>query len=343
MNVSENDSNCNNTGVQTFDTIAVERILYSRTTDIRYVIVVPCVMIFNLLVNSAFLYTVYHSPNLHTVTNVYLVNVAIADILFVEISCILGHLTAYLLSPNQYYDYYGGIGCILSFVVGSSCYFVSLILLTFVTMERYFAICHPIKHRLLRGKFRTTKIIFASWIYALLLSTSMVPLVLSFETFCVVWPSEERELRLNIVSFCVIPQQMTVVLVFILDMVLFLIGAIINVWLYVSIILALFRRANTSSDSNRQKAEQDYIQVAKLLIINGSAFLICQTPHRAIKTSNELMFLLRGTGFLNSTLYSDLQLFNITMLYLSSIINPIIYISVSSTYRNAFMKAFHLK
>ncbi len=37
-------------------------------------------------------------------------------------------------------------------------YFASLFLVTLVSLERFYAVCHPVQHRLIRGMKRTTKL-----------------------------------------------------------------------------------------------------------------------------------------------------------------------------------------
>ena len=49
-------------------------------------IIVTCVMALNLLSNSTFIYIVYLISELRTITNAYLVNMPVADVMYVNLS-----------------------------------------------------------------------------------------------------------------------------------------------------------------------------------------------------------------------------------------------------------------
>ena len=323
--------NC--TEVSILDPTEAVKLLYTPTEEAFNTIVIPCIMAISLLVNSGFIYTVYRSPNLHTVTNTYLVNVAISDILFTGVTCTFQFLTVYLLSPIRDDVYYGEIGCILTLVGSDSTYFTSVLLLTFVTMERYFAICHPIKHRMVSGNARTRNIIIGSWLFGFLLSASLVTPGFQFETSCVEWPEEEKYSDLpRTVTVC-FPSFYSMVF----DLVSFPIVFIVNVSLYIGIITTLRRRAENiisiGGSSNRQQASKESVQVAKMLVTNGIVFLICQTPLRALSITG--IFYYQTTPF-----HAELMVTSLVILFTNSIINPFIYISLSATYRRAFLKVF---
>ncbi len=325
--------NC--TEVSVLDPTEAVKLLYTPTEEAFNTIVIPCIMTISLLVNSGFIYTVYRSPNLHTVTNTYLVNVAIGDILLTGISCTFQFLTVYLLSPLRDDVYYGKIGCILTLVGAEGTYFTSILLLTFVTLERHFAICHPIKHRMINGKSRTRNIIMGSWLFGFLLSASLTAGI-RFETSCVIWPKEDK--------YSDLPRAFTVCFPSfysgLFDLVSFPIVYIVNVSLYFRIISTLRKRAENitsiGGSSNRQQASKESGQVAKMLVTNGIVFLLCQTPFRVMTT-------LEAFGIFDyhtSPRHAELTVISLVILFTNSIINPFIYISLSPTYRRAFLKVF---
>ena len=336
----ENTSYCNRTIEGVLDPIEAVKLLYTPTEEALNTIVIPCIMAISILVNSAFIYTVYCSPNLHTVTNAYLVNVAVSDILFIGISGTFHYLSVYLLSPLRNDVYYGEIGCVLTLMGTDTAYFTSVLLLTFVTMERYFAICHPFKQRMISGKSRTRNIIIGSWLFGCLLSASFVTSGFQFETSCVIWPEEEK--------YSDLPRAVTVCFPFFysmgFDLVSFPIVFIVNVSLYIGIITALRRRAeniiSVGGRSNQQQASKESVQVAKMLVTNGIVFLICQTPLRVLTA-------LSITGIADyhtMPFHAELMVTSLVFLFTNCIINPFIYmyISLSASYQRAFLKVFGL-
>ena len=75
-------------------------------------------MAVSFISNCTFIYTVYSIPELRTITNAYLVNMAVADIIFVEIDGTLNYLLPYMMSPVKANVHYGLIECIIRCLVG---------------------------------------------------------------------------------------------------------------------------------------------------------------------------------------------------------------------------------
>ncbi|XP_072037022.1 uncharacterized protein [Amphiura filiformis] len=71
-----------------------------------------------------------------------------------------------------------------------SCFItVSFGLVTLVSLERFLAICYPIKHHLMKGTRRTFKLICCAWIMGL---TSLTDLIFTdFTTSCIMWPQND--------------------------------------------------------------------------------------------------------------------------------------------------------
>ena len=60
-------------------------ILYSPVQHVLSGVLVPCMMAVSFLSNSAFILIVYRMPELCTITNAYLVNMAVADLVYIEL------------------------------------------------------------------------------------------------------------------------------------------------------------------------------------------------------------------------------------------------------------------
>ena len=130
----------------------VAEILYSAGESVLSGIIVPCIVVVSFLSNSTFIYTVYRVTELRTITNAYLVNMAVADIIYVEICGTLYHVFPYMVSPLKGNVHYGQIECITRSLVGVTGFYTSFILVTCVAVERYLAICHPLYQHMVSGK-----------------------------------------------------------------------------------------------------------------------------------------------------------------------------------------------
>ncbi len=112
---------------------------------------------------------VYKSKSLRTITNIYLVNLAVADSLYLLYSCTV-NLAIYFWSPFKenrgfYPDNHGS--CISEQIILVSTFYASLFLIFIVSIERYLAICRPLKHRALASKRRTWTICVVTWLVAI--------------------------------------------------------------------------------------------------------------------------------------------------------------------------------
>ncbi|XP_072033229.1 thyrotropin-releasing hormone receptor-like [Amphiura filiformis] len=288
--------------------------LWSPLEDLFFTVVLPCIMLIGFIGNVSFLLAVIRVRAMQTITNAYLANVAFADFLFVVYSCAIYFIT-YLLTPvRNDVPYRSNVGCICSFGMIYLTYFASLNLITFVTVERYFAVCRPFQHLMVSGKSRTIKIIIASWF-----CDTIHPDVYILSEACQTSP--------------------------------FFIALIINLFMYTRIIKALNNRPATKSESSQHSdhagAQQKQTirvrnQVARLLIINGTIFFLSQFPYRILSINNILQQAI-GIGFLNRQQYGMLLVISRCLILINSCANPIVYVTTSEFYRKGFKKAFECK
>ena len=193
VNNSFNDVGC------PYDTIVdlrynlttAEEYLYTPLEVIFITVVIPILLFVGTTGNLAFIYTVMTVKNMKTVTNTYLTYVALADILFSNISCVSYFLNYFLSHVRFDVPYRSFAGCMLTFHSVMATYFTSLFLITFVTIERYYAICQPLKHMMITGKKRTFKIILSSWSLSVVFGACVALRYSRLETFCIIWPDDE--------------------------------------------------------------------------------------------------------------------------------------------------------
>ncbi|XP_072021074.1 neuromedin-U receptor 2-like [Amphiura filiformis] len=340
------DCNINNTwNLSRYNDVA-QAILWSRTEDILFTIGLPVIFCVGVVGNLSFLFALLRVPAMRTVTNAYLANVAAADLWFITWTFCL-YLPIYYISPvRNDVPWTSNIGC--GIVLGFSYlgYYASVMLITIVTAERYFAICRPFQHRMIAGKKHTLQMIYFSWITAIILFAITLPSWSSIVMRCIIWPDTEtyRDFPTQIWQCSgnspASPNFKVFVIGEIIGAVLFYIIVPVNIFMYGSIIYTLSKRTETFADKQKTElATRTRNQVARLLIVNGSVFLLCQAPYRVINI-HYFTLLATGQGLLSLKNYGIIILTSRLLVLLNSCCNPFIYLTTSSFYRKAFREAF---
>ena len=341
-------TNCkNDTFLNLSDPEKAQIYLFTPSDDLFFTWILPAVLFICLFGNSAFIFTVVRVPSMRTVTNNYLLHVAILDIIFVTVS--VGNvLYAWLTSPISVdVPYRSFVGCMLTFHSVYTTYFASILLITFVTVERYYAICKPLQHRAVAGKSRTNRIIVASWITGVLLAACVTPRYSGFMmTQCVEWPDSEEFKHLpTTINNCSAVHPDTLLISTMLHLVLLFLVMLINIFMYISIIRALGQRPtlgntldNVANQVQQRQSQRVRNQVARLLIINGTIFFLCQSPAR-FSSLHTLMVQITGSGIITDPQYGTLLSIGRFLVFINSCVNPFIYVATSSVYREAFLEA----
>ncbi|XP_038063715.1 galanin receptor 2a-like [Patiria miniata] len=205
-----------------------------------------------------------------SITNLLILNQSLIDlgdsILFLAIR--FGHV-----APSDDVTVWGEIVCRLwiSEYFMWSLFIASTVNLVFVSLERYLAICHPVKHRNVftkrLAKFGMTLV----WIIGLTYQAYWPSIQYYAEGVCYpLWPS-------------VVLQRIMGVVLFLCE---FLIPLTIMTFSYVSIILALRGRSNGKTNNTFQQAKKN---VTTTLCLVFMSYVICWTP-------TEFTFLLFNLG-----------------------------------------------
>ena len=299
---------------------------YTLTETLIIVAVLPAISVIGILLNSAFLFTLYRVKDMKTDTNIYLANLAIVDGL-VLIIVPAEILKDYLYSPVIQLDVTfferhhlcGILFLLVPFFTFTSSFFISL-----VALERYTAICRPAIHRQSNSKSRTFKLSLMSWIASFVIVACHNG-SFSNDDVCMVLPSAPNvAISLKTCQ----PSDLAYLSIIMIDVCLFLLAFVGNCTLYICIVRRLNKRKgrNTSRERNH---------VARMLAINACVFFICLSP----MTIAELIYL----GMEYFGLEVDVGLLNwiaLTTVAVNSAINPVIYNVFNPDYRKAFRRAF---
>ena len=173
--------------------------LFHISTSQKIIITVlfPIVFFIGLVGNATFLLIVGFNRRMRTITNFYLSNLAVADILFIIVSAVVGFWNygiSHGLSLGATF-YRSRIGCLTSLALVYFTYLASMILVLLVSFERFLAICYPVKYRALKStgsKRLSAKLAAATWLVALCFSLLISPYQGKLTRVCIVWPARVR-------------------------------------------------------------------------------------------------------------------------------------------------------
>ncbi|XP_026156753.1 thyrotropin-releasing hormone receptor b [Mastacembelus armatus] len=294
---------------------------------------------FGIVGNVMVILVVLTTKHMRTPTNCYLVSLAVAD-LMVLIAAGLPTVTDSIFG-SWVFGHYGCL-CITYFqylgINASSCS------ITAFTIERYIAICHPIKAQFLCTLSRAKKIILFVWAF-----TSL---------YCVMWfyLSDIQELVYDNITIITcgyrVPRKFYLPIYFFDFGVFFVVPLLLSAVLYGLIARILFLNPLPSDPKDKKKnghnnntitkstscknsrhsssTATSRRQVTKMLAVVVILFAALWMPYRTLVVVNSFL----EQAYLDSWFL----LFCRICIYLNSAINPVIYNAMSQKFRAAFRK-----
>ncbi|XP_022079669.1 neuropeptides capa receptor-like [Acanthaster planci] len=300
----------------------------------------------------AFLFVVFRVRWMRTVVNIYLINLAVADIVF--LSTAIGEKLALFVSRPDVYDEApkGAAGCMLISFMKGSCYFTSITLVTLVSVGRFYAVCRPHDYKL-NTKRRTLKLIFGAWFICCIIATLLIPCKATLLTD-VYFKDDPFAPNSNLQDILNNPASRKTCrpirdahwVAYASDGIQalpFLVAMSGNIVIYVCIFRALNDRVSkTSRHNSRERKTEMRDRVSRMLIANGTIFFLCLAPFEL----TSLWAMIRRDNIyyygVSSTRRTWAQFCRV-MMYLNSAVNPIIYNITNPRYRQAFLRAFRKK
>lgn len=279
------------------------------------------IMALGWLGNGLVIYVVLRYAKMKTVTNMYILNLAISDVLFIVS---LPFLTTTTLIRHWMF---GFAMCKIYFVLFSINLFTGVFTLAVMSADRYLAVCHPIRSL----KYRTPRIAlflclciwsisFLVMLPTILYSTTMrQPNAPSQYTCGIVWPDGQ----------IIPPEKAFTWYTFILG---FAVPVSLIAVFYVLVVLRL-RQVGPNKKSKEKK--KSHRRVTRLVLTVISVYVMCWLPHWSFQV--DLIFRTNG-----SMVVWKIVLFNaLTVLtFTNSMLNPLLYAFLSDNFRKSFKKAF---
>uniref|UniRef100_A0A3Q3X560 Thyrotropin-releasing hormone receptor n=1 Tax=Mola mola TaxID=94237 RepID=A0A3Q3X560_MOLML len=273
--------------------------------------------------NMMVILVVLTTKHMRTPTNCYLVSLAAADLMVLTAAGLPNITDA--LCGQWVFGYAGCLGITYLQYLGINASSCSI---TAFTVERYIAICHPIKAQFLCTLSRAKRIILLVWT---LTSAYCVMWLFLSDTETVAYDNAELlRCAYKVSRSQYLPIYFTDFTVF------YALPLVLATVLYGLIARILFLNPLPSDPKRKQGARRGKpgeVEVTKMLAVVVILFALLWMPYRTLVVVNSFL----DKAYLDTWFL----LFCRLCIYLNSAINPIIYNAMSQKFRTAFKKLCH--
>ncbi|XP_076346394.1 QRFP-like peptide receptor [Tachypleus tridentatus] len=320
-------------------------------------IVYGLTLIIGLTGNILITYTVVHFRHMRTISNIFLVSLASADLLLI-IFCV-PVMYAKLFS---YSWTFGEFCCKFVCYIQNVSSICSVLTLTAMSVERYYAIIHPVRSRYTCTTSQARRLIIAIWIASLTLAAPIIFIQVHLEVgeritayWCVrnwynptFWKIYEVYMLILILvvpsgvmgyAYTSICNQLWVVVKERADMTYGNMGCSMELSIRMkSSLMSSKTEVKPRAIVHRIRGDNAQVkQVIKMLVAVVLLFIVCWAP---ILITNAMT----AFGYLHHLNYGFLKPLRTTfhlLSYFNSCINPCVYGFMSQNFRNSFKSALH--
>ena len=271
-----------------------------------------------LVGNGMVIFVVLRYTKMKTVTNMYILNLAVADL------CFLIGLPFLIVTSLLKSWVFGTFTCKLFYIATSINWFTSVFTLTVMGADRYLAVCHPIRSMRYRTPLISRIVCIVVWTVSLLV---MLPIMLYATTVTnpengkvsctIIWPGDQ-----------IIPAELAFIWYG------FLLGFAIPVALIIVFYTLVVIRLRTVGPKKKSKErKKSHRKVTKMVLTVIAVYVICWLPYWIFQV------VLTFSAGMPSWAYRVFQV--ITMMsYANSMLNPLLYAFLSENFRKAFINMF---
>ncbi|KAJ7987680.1 hypothetical protein DPEC_G00328990 [Dallia pectoralis] len=300
----------NDTGNETFD----------KTSSVVITFIYFTVCAVGLTGNALVIYVILRYAKMKTVTNIYILNLAVADVLCMLSLPFIAVQLALVRWP------FGPVLCRLVMTADSLNQFTSIFCLTVMSIDRYLAVVHPIKSTKWR-KPRMAKVInLTVWGVSLLVN---LPIMIfsgltsnrNHAWVCtIVWPEPQDAYQTAFMFY-------TFFLGFFLPLTVICLC-------YLLIIVKVKSSGMRAGSSKRKRSERKVTRMVSFVV---AMFVLCWLPFYAFNVTSVI-----GTIKTTSVLKSTFD-FVVVLGYANSCANPILYAFLSDNFKKSFQNVLCLK
>ncbi|TSK18063.1 Somatostatin receptor type 5 [Bagarius yarrelli] len=275
------------------------------------------VFIVGLVGNTLAIYVVLRYVKMKTVTNIYILNLAIADELYI--------LGLPFLSTQNVLSYwpFGSFLCRVVMTTDSLNQFTSIFCLTVMSIDRYLAVVHPLRSSKWRRP-RVAKIVSAAvWTTSFIV---VLPVVIfsdvqdMFNSCNMSWPEPRNLWPVAFILY-------TSVLGFFAPL-------LVICACYILIVVRVKASGARTGVGRRRRSER---KVTRMVVVIVVAFVLCWLPFYMINIINLISILPENSVMVG------VYFFSVILTYANSCANPVLYGFLSDNFRQSFRKVLCLR
>uniref|UniRef100_A0A3Q3K3A0 Growth hormone secretagogue receptor type 1 n=1 Tax=Monopterus albus TaxID=43700 RepID=A0A3Q3K3A0_MONAL len=290
------------------------------------VIYIP-LMLFGLLGNILTILVVWLRPHMRSSTYLYLSSMAISDLLIL------------LLLPLDLYKLWrpapwplGDLACKLTMFLSECCTFCTILHITFLSLERYLAVCWPITAKTMVTRRRTRALIGCLWLGAIISAAPVLVMVGVDEEGVDGSQSKKIDRRECRCTHYAVTSGLLSAMTIVSNL-YFLVPFCILGLVYSLIGRTLWLRPQSSRKDQSQR------HTVKMLGVIVLAFVLCWLPFHVGRTI--FSFSLNPDALFFYYLSQYFNLVSSVLFYLSAAVNPLLYNLMSARYRHAVHSLMH--
>lgn len=304
--------------------IGFDRDLVERIVAVIVPVFFGIIGILGLVGNTLVVVVVAANPSMRSTTNILIINLAVADLLFV-IFCIPFTATDFVLP----FWPFGNAWCkIVQYLIIVTAY-ASVYTLVLMSLDRYLAVVHPITSMSWRTENHAFMAICIAWMVIFTISTPA--LIIHGEIHFVFQDLDDLSSQ-NLTACRILPQydwSFFQVSFFLTSYLLPL--TLISIF-YVCMLVRLWRGSRVSAESRRGRR-----RATRLVLVVVGVFAFCWCPIQVILVTKSL----EAYPLKSATIM--VQIVSHILAYTNSCVNPILYAFLSDNFRKAFRKIIYCR
>ncbi|KAF4085415.1 hypothetical protein AMELA_G00118320 [Ameiurus melas] len=293
---------------------------FDQTSSVVITFVYFVVCAVGLCGNALVMYVILRYAKMKTVTNIYILNLAVADVLCMLSLPFIAIQLALLHWP------FGAAICRIVLTMDSLNQFTSIFFLTVMSIDRYLAVVHPIKSTKWRKPRVAKTISLAMWGVSLLVN---LPIMIfsglntnknEARTCTMLWPEPQNTYYTAFIFY-------TFLMGFFLPL-------IVICLCYLLIVIKVKSSGVRVCSSKRKRSERKVTRMVSIVVV---VFVLCWLPFFMFNVAS-----VTGTLIPTPVLKSTFD-FVVVLGYANSCANPILYAFLSDNFKKSFQNVLCLK